>query len=446
MAKDPTVSDTLAEAGIIATLIYNPMFYLHSEDLKHNHFYNKESACLYWAISKLIKQGVENIDSFNLETMINSSNGVKNTFEKFGIDLENYVDLASNIARNSMEEYKILANRVISLAYKRDLHSKLKKFDSLCLDVENDDIINLSDQIYQTLSNLNEQYIIGDDTKTLSEQVDELWEEIMQDAKHPENTLIPKIRALEAYFTYEKGEVVMINARYKQGKSAILMNECLYQAQQNHSVVYLDTEMKTKEFTIRALANLAQVRVRTIKKGDYTNEEEAKIRQALKMLKSYKIIHKYKPSWKNEDVYSTVRMLQNKQGLDFLIFDYMKENSGDANMIYNKLGEKADCLKNMVAGQLNIPVLTAAQLNRNNEISDSDKLARYFSTIVYWSKKDKDSLIGKDWKKCGNYRMRIDASRLGGEMDKDEYISVCFDGDHMTIWEAPEQERNEYGL
>ena len=51
----------------------------------------------------------------------------------------------------------------------------------------------------------------------------------------------------------------MLVARYKQGKSAVLMNECLYQAQQGHSVAYLDSEMKKKEFIIRAIANLAQV-------------------------------------------------------------------------------------------------------------------------------------------------------------------------------------------
>ena len=127
MSRNPTISDTQAEAGIIATLIFNPSYYLHSEQLNQSHFYNKESSCLYWGISQLIKQGVENIDSFNLTAMINSNDGMKNTFDKFGIDVDNYIHLSKNVSRSSVEEYKILVNRILALAFKRELHKQLKK-------------------------------------------------------------------------------------------------------------------------------------------------------------------------------------------------------------------------------------------------------------------------------------------------------------------------------
>ena len=101
MPKDITISDTMAEAGIIATLIYNPEYIFYSEQLKPNHFYNKESSCLYWAIEKLVKQGVTNIDSFNLATTINSKEGIKNTFNKYNINLEEYINLSKNIKRDT---------------------------------------------------------------------------------------------------------------------------------------------------------------------------------------------------------------------------------------------------------------------------------------------------------------------------------------------------------
>ena len=192
---------------------------------------------------------------------------------------------------------------------------------------------------------------------------------------------------LKRYFTYSKGEVIMLVARYKQGKSAYLMNEALYQANKGCSIGYLDTEMSTKEFTIRVLANLAQVDVRKIKQKSYTTSEEKFLKDALSLLKKYKLVHKYKPEWKEEDIFSTTKILQYKYGLDFLIFDYIKDNDGDANVLYNKLGRKADYLKNVIAGQLKIPVLTATQLNRSGEISDSDKLARYVSTVIWWKQK-----------------------------------------------------------
>jgi replicative DNA helicase len=443
LSKNPTVSDTQAEAGIIATLIFNPTYYLHNEQLKHTHFYNKDTSCLYWGISQLVKQGVENIDSINLTTMLNSNEGIKNTFSKYDIDLDNYINLSKNVARNSLEEYRILVNRVLALAFKRDLHKQLKKYDSICLDVNQDDINVLSRNIYDTINKLNEQYILGeDDINYIGDDLDSIWDEIVSDSKNKDKVLQPKISSLRNYFSYTKGEVIMLVARYKQGKSAVLMNECLYQAQQGHSVAYLDSEMKKKEFIIRAIANLAQVEVRKIKQGSYSSFEEERLREALKVLKSYKIVHKYKPEWRNEDIYSTVKILQNKYGLDFLVFDYIKANDGDANTLYNKLGQKADYLKNIIAGQLNIAVLTASQLNRQGEISDSDKLARYVSTVVYWKQKNKSELEGQDWQKIGNATMQVRTNRLGEQMCDDEYIHCCFDGNRMTVWEAPEQKQD----
>jgi replicative DNA helicase len=431
----------MAEAGIIASLIYNPEYIFHNEQLKPNHFYNKESSCLYWAIEQLIKQGVDNIDSFNLTTIINSNEGIKNTFDKYNINLEDYINLSRNVKRDSIEEYKVLVNRVLALAFKRELRKQLRKFDSVCLDVD-DDISKLSGDIYDTLNKLNEQYVLNDDIIPLSEQVEYIWEEILQDSENESAVLTPKIPLLRDYFTYSKGEVIMLVARYKQGKSAYLMNECLHQAEQGYSVAYFDTEMSTREFVIRALANLAQVEVRKIKQKSYTTSEEVILKDALSKLKKYKIVHKYKPDWRNEDIFSASKILQYKYGLDLLIFDYIKGNEGDANTLYNYLGRKTDYIKNIIAGQLEIPVITATQLNRSGEISDSDKLARYVSTVVYW--KQKSNSI--DWKKVGNYTMQVRTNRLGEQMLEDEFIHCVFDGNRMTIYEAPEQNKNEIPL
>jgi replicative DNA helicase len=447
LSQNSIISDTQAEAGIIATLIFNSTYYLHSEQLKYTHFYNKESSCIYWAISQLIKQGVENIDSLNLTTMINSNDGMKNTFNKFGIDLDNYIHLSKNVSRSSLEEYQILVNRVLALSFKRDLYKQLKKFNDMCLDVEQDNVGKLSITIYETLNKLNEEYILGDqDIKFIGEDIDAIWEEITSDFKNDEIVLKPKIELLRNYFSYTKGEVIMLVARYKQGKSAVLMNECLYQAQQGHSIAYLDSEMKKKEFVIRALANLTKIEVRRIKQGNYSENEELKLKEALQTLKSYKIVHKYKPDWHDEDIYSTVKILQNRQGLDFLIFDYIKANDGDANTLYNKLGQKADYIKNIIAGQLDIPVLTASQLNRQGEISDSDKLARYVSTVVYWKQKNKSDLEGRDWRKIGNATMQVRTNRLGEQMQDDEYIHCVFNGNLMTVEQAPIQESDDVNV
>lgn len=438
MPKNPTISDTMAEAGVIATLIYNPTYILHCESLKHNYFYNKESACIYWAIEKLIVQGVENIDSFNLAEVISSNDGIKNQFDKFNINLEEYINLSRNIKRDSIEEYKILVNRVMALSFKRELHKQIKKFDNNCLDVDQDDICKLSGEIYNAINKLNEQYVLNDEIKLIGEVIDDIWGEIQERNTKGVVGIVPKIKLLSEYFTYENGELVLLQARMKQGKSAFMLNEAMYQLRQGYNVAYFDTEMGSRQFVERALANLTGVEVRKIKNGSYTPSESYMLKEALDWFKKQKFVHLYKPLWTAETIYATAKILQYKMGLNFLIFDYIKNNSGNASEVSNKLGEQIDYLKNFVAGGMNIPVLAAAQLGRSGEVADSDKLDRYTSVTVKWLKKTKDETNG-DWKKVGNYKLNVKYNRLGELMDEDEWIDTVFDGNKMNIYQAPNQ-------
>lgn len=435
MPKNPTISDTQAEAGIISTLIYNPSYYLHSEQLKNIHFYNKDNAVLYWGISQLVKQGVENIDSINLTTVINSNEGMKNTFDKFGIDLDNYITLSKAVARHTVEEYKILVNRILALAFKRELHKQLKNFDDICLDINQDDINELSGNIYSTINKLNEQYVLNDDVKLIGEVIDDIWKEIEERSSKGVVGIKPKIELLSNYFTYENGELVLLQARMKQGKSAYMLNEAIYQLKKGYHVAYFDTEMPSRQFVERALAHLTGVEVRKIKNGSYSASEADQLKDALSWFKQQKFVHLYKPQWTAETIYATAKILQYKMGLNFLIFDYIKNNSGNASEVANKLGEQIDYLKNFVAGNMNIPVLAAAQLGRSGEVADSDKLDRYTSVTVKWLKKDKDEIIG-DWKKVGNYKLNVKYNRLGELMDEDEWIDVVFNGNIMNIHQA----------
>lgn len=435
MANSPAISDTQAEAGIIATLIYNPTFCLHSEQLKPNHFYNKDSSCLYWAICQLAKKGINNIDSFNLTGMLNSNEGIRSMFEKYSINVDNYIDMAKTVARDTLEEYKILVSRVMALAFKRALHKKLQYFDSMCIDINDDDIHELSGNIYNAVSQLNEQYVLNDKVRLIGEVLDDIWDEIQQRSSKGIVGLKPKIPLLSSYFTYEPGELVLLQARMKQGKSAYMLNEAIYQLKCGNRVAYFDTEMPSRQFVERALAHLSGIPVRKIKDGSYTVTEEELLKEAMGWLRKQKFVHMYKPAWSTESIYATAKILQHKMDMNFLIFDYLKDNTGNAAELANKLGEKADHLKNFVAGGLNIPVLAAAQLGRSGEVADSDKLDRYTSVSVKWMRKAKDEIEG-DWLKTGNYKMNVKFNRLGELQDEDEWIDVVFNGNIMDIHQA----------
>jgi hypothetical protein len=116
------------------------------------------------------------------------------------------------------------------------------------------------------------------------------------------------------------------------------------------------------------------------------------------------------------------------------MFDYIKLPDSDLQHIGNvkehqALGYLCVALKNL-AGQLNIPVFTAAQIGRlgankghitASEFADSDRILRYANTLLGLSAKTKKELhelseeFGHDQViRMGSHRLQILDTRAGG--------------------------------
>lgn len=129
-----TLSDTQSEAGIIATLVYHPEFILHSDYLKPGYFFHKDNGCIYWAIDQLYKNGVENIDAFNITNMLQSNSAVAKQMTKVNMPpMEEYIDLCKDAARHTLAEYQLLVVNVVSLSYKRDLYKELGNLQQVAI-------------------------------------------------------------------------------------------------------------------------------------------------------------------------------------------------------------------------------------------------------------------------------------------------------------------------
>ena len=84
-------------------------------------------------------------------------------------------------------------------------------------------------------------------------------------------------------------------------------------------------------------------------------------------------------------------------------------------------------------------MLAGAQLNRANQVADSDKLERYVSASMLWRDKTTEELA-KDTLDCGNFALTVDLNRMGEQMGEDEYISFAFDGNRMRIEQAKQHD------
>lgn len=442
------LADNQAESGVVSTLVYHPEFILHSDYLKPGYFFNQDNGCIYWAISELYKKGIDNIDAFNISNMLASNKAVQNTINKYNLpSIQEYIDLCSETARHTLEEYKLLAQSVVTLSYKRDLVKSMNEVESFCKD-KAITLSELNKKRNDILTKLDEKYVVSDEIKMLGDEADDLWEQICE--RRTDNGFygIPSMfKILNNWFTYEPTELVVVQAKYKQGKSVLLMLEALHKIKNGIPTLYVDREMSDRIFYERCLSALTGVDVKRIKNGRYSDEEQEKIENANKWMKRQPFVHVYRPDLADEELYSMCKILKYKMGLQFVIDDYLKSNATSASDQYNLLGARTDFLKNKIAGELGLAVLTAAQLNRAGEVGDSMKINRYLSVGIKWFLKTQEQ-IAKDGLQCGNAGMKIYINRLGAQMPEDDenaYLDFIFDGNKMMISEAEQHDStNEF--
>lgn len=438
--------DTNAEAGVICTLLRHPEFELKSENLQPNFFYYPENGEIYRAIKKLVNQGVTSIDELTLTTQLSAISDTDKLFYGEAKDkIKQLIDGASYVARSSEEEYKVLVDTIIGLSFKRHAVSKLQDIISDCMECTIDDIDEVNTKLIDTVNNLATDFITGDDIDYFGKKMDNLLCEI-KSRRNSDGSfgILPAWSCLKDYFTYQNGELTLYCARKKKGKSVIALNETLDKAKAGLNVVYMDSEMSDLLFMTRLCSHATGIPEDKIKSGCMTYEEDKIFNETFEWLKTLPIIHEYNPNWTKESVVTQAKILKNKGKLDFLIFDYLKENSKKDMSSADRsreLGKWTDTIKNGVCGALGIAGIAFAQLGRDMNIANSDEISRYVTTGVTWDSKTNEEIL-KHGRECGNMKMKVDFNRIGkshDEDDEDDYLDFNFIGEILTIKETKSQ-------
>ena len=434
------ISDVQAEAAVIATLVYHPDFILHSEYLRPGYFYNVENGCIYWAIQELYKAGIDTIDALNISNMLNSNRAVKRKIEEYNLtDMQEFISMAQYAARHTLEEYKLLVNSVVETSFKRELAKLSREIQSDCYNSD----MNLSklNQVVNTkLTELTERYITGEEIKTLGEQIDAIWDKI--ENQDTSRRLPSKFRAFDEYFYYEPGELVLLTARYKTGKSVFCLNETIHMLKAGVPTLYIDTELSTETFVKRFVSSVTGIPFKVIQNKTFNKEQEDLINRCLAWIKTLPLVHLYLPDSNMDEIYSICKILKYKMNLTFFVYDYIKSYNSEAYTNSAILGQMADFLKNKIAGELDLAVLSAAQLNRNDMIANSDNIAKAISTGVYWRFKTADEIKEDGGLDAGNVMAYININRNGPQTDEGEAIFFQFDGDRQRIVEAAVQKKD----
>lgn len=423
-----------SEAGIIASIIYKPELTFYSEQLRPNHFSDSQNAYIYYAVSELARRGIDKVDAYNITNILNMKESTRKQTETITVQaLNDLIDVGRVIARESIEEYRLLVSNVLDAAFRRDTYNKLVECERLCFSSSDKDI---EQKVYAALDDVMMEYSTVTEIPQYKEVVRSMWKEI-QDRQDTGMAGIPfKFKTLNEYATIERGELFIFAAEAKQGKSMMLLNCTVDLLKRDIAVFYVDSELNTRSFTARLISHLTGIEYNRLRAGKYNDEENARVEEALAWLETRKFTHLYVPMFDAQSIYTAVKKVNHTQGIDVLVIDYFKSSSeGDAFNSYQELGRSVDMVKNTICGSMNIAGIGAAQATVTGKVADSAKIGRNASTIAIIQDKTPEE-IEADGVECGNKKLRICLNRNGAQMAPDQYIDLAFNGNLISYEEA----------
>ena len=253
---------------------------------------------------------------------------------------------------------------------------------------------------------------------------------------------------------FRRGSVTLIAARTGIGKSVIATNVALYVAKKNIPVLYLDTEMDLGDQRNRVLANLSGVEINQIAKGKFNKSimERSRVFEAAKKVESIPYHYISIAGQPFDNILNIAkRWIKQHVGVDesgktkdcLLIYDYFKLMSSAglsaAMQEYQALGFQITKMHDFCVIN-DIPCLSFVQLNRENEVAQSDRLLWLATTVAKFEPKSEEE-IADDGEENGNRKITITKSRHGSALEYGDYINVRMVGKYAKLKEL--HTRNE---
>lgn len=443
---EKAIKNITSERIVIGILLNHPEWLLQINNLKSDYFFLLAHKTIHYIIQSLLREGFDydKIDSMAIlaraEKIARASEVLQ---ENGGLEyLEEIKMLSENYGINDL---KIYANEVITCAYKREQLRVIEYTKNMIEENNNLTIEDINFKIQTTQEDLLNKYINNTQIHIIKDIFDDTWKEIENNRNGTIVGLPSKIPIINDYFTYMNGELVIIGARPKYGKSNFGINEAHYLAVMNNiPVAIFDTEMKTRTFLSRIISLDSGVPVKEIMTGSYINDVDKvmAVETSKERIKKAPLFHKYDPFWDRGKIMNTAKLLKLKNNLGMLIYDYIKVKEVTGNQKeHNELGNWTIFLKDL-AGELDIPVLTFAQLSPHEiRLADSDKINRYASTIAYLLPKTNEQ-IQRDFgaENGGRDMLFVEYNRNGDFMvDISKGINLIYDRKTIRFEQAPYQ-------
>jgi replicative DNA helicase len=164
------------------------------------------------------------------------------------------------------------------------------------------------------------------------------------------------------------GELVVIAARPRVGKTALAAGVALHNATRGNGVLFVSLEMTASELWSRMLCSHSRVDGSRLRNATLTAQDLAELDQAAAELANSKLFIHEGPGGSVADIRRTVASIWRQHELQLVVIDYLgRMTPADPRAKrYEQVGQLARDLKTL-ARQTGLPVVLLAQLNREIE-------------------------------------------------------------------------------
>ena len=179
-------------------------------------------------------------------------------------------------------------------------------------------------------------------------------------------------RIMESLSTFKK-ELITVAARPGMGKTSALVDVIRHVARQGQHVAFFSLEMSEEQLLIKMLSGATKIEAKTIRRKTFSDEQQTRLFDAMGRLSTLPIYVDDTTGATVQSISAKCHRLKMTTGLDLVVVDYLQlmetaKRHGNRN---EEISDISRGLK-LLANELNVPVIAAAQLSRAVE-ARSDK-------------------------------------------------------------------------
>lgn len=168
----------------------------------------------------------------------------------------------------------------------------------------------------------------------------------------------------------QRSDLIIIAARPGVGKTSLMLSMARNAAKfGNARVAIFSLEMSSEQLVQRMVSSETGINSQKLRTGDLSDDEWRKLTLAAGSLGSLNIFLDDTPALTPLQMRTKCRRLQREHGLDLVIVDYLQLMNSGMTKNDNRVQEISFISRNLkeLARELNVPLLSAAQLSRSVE-------------------------------------------------------------------------------